>query len=101
MLELRPTGEHCLRALPPESIEVRIGSLECPFCAPCVESISGNVGLNGGRFYGPACPSGEALEGGNFPGENPATQNVRHRRVDPAVHRQFSATLRTIPPEQR
>ena len=33
MLELRPTCEHCNKALPPDSLEARICSYECTFCA--------------------------------------------------------------------
>ncbi len=33
MLELRPTCEHCNKALRPESLEARICSYECTFCA--------------------------------------------------------------------
>jgi hypothetical protein len=43
MLELRPTCEHCNRALPPDSLEARICSYECTFCASCVERVLGNV----------------------------------------------------------
>jgi hypothetical protein len=37
MLELRPTCEQCNKAPPPASLEARIGSYECTFCATCVE----------------------------------------------------------------
>jgi hypothetical protein len=33
MLELRPTCEHCNKSLPPDSLEARICSYECTFCA--------------------------------------------------------------------
>jgi hypothetical protein len=51
MLELRPTCEHCNKALPPASVEARICSYECTFCADCVEDVLGNVCPNcGGGF---------------------------------------------------
>lgn len=51
MLELRPTCEHCNKALPPASLEARICSFECTFCAACVEGLLGNVCPNcGGGF---------------------------------------------------
>ena len=51
MLELRPTCEHCNVALLPESVEARICSFECRFCAACVEQILANVCPNcGGGF---------------------------------------------------
>jgi hypothetical protein len=37
MLELRPTCEQCNKTPPPASLEARIGSYECTFCATCVE----------------------------------------------------------------
>jgi len=43
MLELRPTCEHCNKALRPASLEARICSYECTLCAACVEAVLGNV----------------------------------------------------------
>ncbi|HET8612486.1 MAG TPA: DUF1272 domain-containing protein [Sphingomonas sp.] len=37
MLEMRPACERCGRALPPESGDVFICSMECSFCADCAE----------------------------------------------------------------
>jgi hypothetical protein len=37
MLELRPNCECCDRDLPASSIEARICSFECTFCAACAE----------------------------------------------------------------
>lgn len=39
MLQLRPNCECCNRDLPPESTEARIRSLECTFCASCIENV--------------------------------------------------------------
>jgi hypothetical protein len=51
MLELRATCENCNKALPADSIEARICSYECTFCATCVDSILENVCPNcGGGF---------------------------------------------------
>src|SRR5262249_1053828 len=53
MLELRPTCENCNEPLPPESLEARICTFECTFCARCVEEVLANVCPNcGGGF----CP---------------------------------------------
>ena len=50
-LALRPTCEHCNRPLPPDSLDARICSFECTFCAKCVEEVLGNVCPNcGGGF---------------------------------------------------
>ncbi len=38
MLQLRPNCECCDRDLPPESLEARICTFECTFCAGCAES---------------------------------------------------------------
>ena len=47
MLELRPSCEHCNRALPPESAEAWICSFECTFCADCAAN----------RLPGGRCPN--------------------------------------------
>jgi hypothetical protein len=46
MLDLRPNCECCDRDLPPDSLEARICTYECTFCADCVET----------RLHG-ACPN--------------------------------------------
>jgi uncharacterized protein len=38
MLELRPNCECCDRDLPPASLDARICSYECTFCAECAET---------------------------------------------------------------
>ncbi len=37
MLELRPGCERCDRDLPPDSLDARICSFECTFCASCAD----------------------------------------------------------------
>jgi hypothetical protein len=39
MLQLRPNCECCNRDLPPDSVEARICSFECTFCARCAETV--------------------------------------------------------------
>jgi hypothetical protein len=39
MLELRPNCECCDRDLPPQSVEARICTFECTFCATCAEDV--------------------------------------------------------------
>jgi uncharacterized protein len=101
MLELRPTCEHCNKALPPESTEARICSYECTFCAGCVDML-GNVCPNcgGGFAPRPVRPSRD-LKGGNYLGKDPASAKVKHRPVDPAKHSAFAGPIRGIPPEKR
>jgi hypothetical protein len=50
-LELRPNCEYCDKDLPPHSVEARICTYECTFCADCVEHKLHNVCPNcGGGF---------------------------------------------------
>lgn len=42
-LELRPNCELCDKDLPPHSVEARICSYECTYCAACVDRILHNV----------------------------------------------------------
>ena len=96
MLELRPSCEHCNKALPPASTEARICSYECTFCAACVESVLHNVCPNcgGGFVPRPIRPAANL-------GRHPAATAITHKPIDPAAHAAFAATLRTIPPERR
>lgn len=51
MLALRPDCECCGTDLPPESLDARICSYECTFCARCVDERLNNVCPNcGGEF---------------------------------------------------
>lgn len=72
MLELRPTCENCNEALPPDSVEARICSYECTFCAACAE------GVLGGR-----CPNcgGESLRRPVRPAEKLAKHPASTERV--------------------
>ncbi len=102
MLQLRPTCEHCNKALPPASTEARICSFECTFCANCVDSVLGNVCPNcgGGFVPRPIRPSKNWRNNNNVAG-NPPTEKVTHKPVDPAVHAQFSGPIKGIAPERR
>jgi uncharacterized protein len=102
MLELRPTCEHCNKALPPDSAEARICSYECTFCARCVERVLGNVCPNcGGGFTARPIRPARNWKGDNYLGKDPAATKVKHRPVDPAEHARFAGPLRKIPPEKR
>ena len=102
MLELRPTCEHCMKALPPSALDARICTFECTFCAKCVDEVLGNVCPNcgGGFVLRPIRPA-RNWKAGNFLGQYPASIKVRHRPVDPSAHRLFAAAVKGIPPEQR
>jgi hypothetical protein len=102
MLEIRPTCEHCNTALAPDSLDARICSYECTFCAACVDAVLGNVCPNcGGNFVPRPVRPSRNWKGGNFLGKDPAGTTVRHRPVDLAAHAAFSHAIRAIPPEQR
>ena len=102
MLQLRPTCEHCHTTLPPDSVDARICSFECTFCAACVDRVLGNVCPNcGGGFEPrPVRPSRD-WKGGNSLRKYPASTEVRHRPVDPSAHAAFAAAISPIPPEKR
>lgn len=102
MLELRPSCEHCNTALPPDSLEARICSYECTFCANCVDTVLANVCPNcGGGFTPRPIRPAQNWQGNNFLGHDPAGTRVKHRPVDPDAHARWCAALATIPPEQR
>src|SRR5436190_13909360 len=86
MLQLRPTCEHCNKALPPDSTEARICSYECTFCASCVDKVLGNVCPNcgGGFVPRPVRPS-KNWKSDNYLGKDAASTKVKHRPVDEAA----------------
>lgn len=53
MLELRPNCELCDRDLPPQSVEARICSYECTYCAECAEAVLHNVCPTCGGGFAP------------------------------------------------
>jgi hypothetical protein len=102
MLELRPTCENCNKALPAESVEARICSYECTFCATCVENVLDNVCPNcGGGFAPRPIRPARNWKGGNFLGKDPASLAVKHRPVDTAAHARFAREIKAIPPHER
>ena len=102
MLEIRPTCEHCNRPLLPDSLEARICSFECTFCATCVTELLGNVCPNcGGGFVPRPIRPSKNWKGDNYLGEYPASTTVKHRRVDAVAHEAFASSIRSLPPEQR
>ena len=102
MLEIRPTCENCNKLLPPDSLEARICSFECTFCASCAEIVLHNVCPNcGGGFAPRPIRPSHNWKGGNFLGDKPASTEIRHRPVDEAAHAAFAAAIRDIPPQKR
>lgn len=102
MLELRPSCEHCDKALPPDAMDARICTYECTFCADCVDTVIGNVCPNcGGGFEKRPVRPATNWKNNNFLGNDPALATGKHRPVDGAAHAAFSALISLIPPERR
>jgi hypothetical protein len=102
MLDLRPTCEHCNKAMPPHSLGARICTYDCTFCAACVDAVLGNVCPNcGGSFVSRPIRPSKNRRNDNFLGKDPPSPKVKHRPVDPVTHAQFATEIRTIPPENR
>ena len=100
-LELRPSCEHCNKALPPNSTEARICSFECTFCAACV-ALLGNVCPNcGGGFVPRPIRPSRQWKGSAWLGERPASTAVKHNPVDLSEHERFAAKLKGISPQER
>lgn len=102
MLELRPSCEHCNRALPPASLEARICSFECTFCVTCVSNVLKDVCPNcGGGFVPRPVRPAHNWKGDNYLGKYPASATIRHRPVDRAAHATLLAALAGVPPAER
>ncbi|HAT31260.1 MAG TPA: DUF1272 domain-containing protein [Janthinobacterium sp.] len=102
MLELRPSCEHCDKALPPEATQARICSYECTFCATCVEEVLANVCPNcGGGFVPRPVRPAKNWKNNNYLGTDPAATVGKHRPVDPVAHARFAASLKAMAPERR
>jgi uncharacterized protein len=101
-LDLRPNCECCDKDLPPASLEARICTYECTFCADCVERVLFNVCPNCGGGFAPR-PIRPATEW--RPGLSLAKRPASAKRVglsyglaEIAAH---SAQIKDIPPEER
>ena len=101
MLELRPTCEHCSKALPPASTEAMICSFECTYCRDCT-ALLGNVCPNcGGGFTPRPIRPARDWKNGNALGNYPATTKITYKPVDLAAHAALVERLGTLPPEWR
>jgi len=102
MLELRPSCEHCNQALPAASLDARICSYECTFCAVCVDEVLCNVCPNcGGGFTPRPIRPARNWKNGNYLGQDPASTAVKHRPVEQQMHANFAAEIQTIASEDR
>lgn len=102
MLELRPSCEHCNKALPSDSTEALICSFECTFCAACVDKVLSNVCPNCGGGFAPRPVRPSHINvGGNTLSANPMATAVRHRPVDAVKHAVLVAAVGAIAAEHR
>lgn len=102
MLELRPTCEHCQRALPPDSTEARICSFECTFCAACAEGLLCGVCPNcGGDFVRRPIRPRQAWCPGASLVEHPPAGSAKHRAVDLGRHGDLLRRLAGRPAQAR
>ncbi|MGC4086846.1 MAG: DUF1272 domain-containing protein [Polyangiaceae bacterium] len=102
MLELRPVCENCEKSLPPASLEARICSFECTFCADCVERVLGGVCPNcaGGFCARPVRPVHEWCPGESLT-QYPPTEKRRVRPVDASAHRAFAERVGRVAAHER
>jgi uncharacterized protein len=77
MLALRPNCECCDRDLPPDSVEARICTFECTFCASCADGVLKGVCPNCGGNFAPR-PIRPAAKLGKYP---PSTERVLRKRA--------------------
>jgi len=82
MLEIRPTCEHCNKALPFDSTETMICTFECTFCRDCVDSVLEQVCPNcGGSFEKRPIRPKQVLE------KYPVSTTIVHKPVDLEQHK--------------
>ena len=102
MLELRPSCEHCDKALPPSSQEAMICTYECTFCQKCVNDVLLNVCPNcGGGFCSRPIRPKTNLRGDNFLGKDPASTIRVHSPVVAQEHAEFAKMIKSIAPHER
>lgn len=101
MLDLRPTCEHCNKALPPASTEAMICSFECTYCSDCVELLQNVCPNCGGGFTPRPVRPARDWKNGNSLSRYPATTQVTHKPVDLARHALLVAQVNHRAPAQR
>jgi hypothetical protein len=101
-LELRPNCEFCDIDLPPNSLDARICTYECTFCADCVEHKLHNVCPNcaGGFAPRPIRPAMEWRPGLSVAKRPPSTKRV-HLSYSLDEIARHSARIKDIPAEKR
>ena len=102
-LELRPNCEYCDRDLAPDSLEARICSYECTFCADCVERHLSNVCPNcgGGFVPRPIRPAREWRPGAVAAPSGRRQQSAWGCLYSREEIAEFVREVAAIPPERR
>ncbi len=101
-LELRPNCEMCDRDLPPASLDARICTYECTFCADCVEERLANVCPNcGGGFETRPIRPSRAWRPGLSLADVPASTERHHLGYSLDEVERFSDVVRGVPPHER
>ena len=81
MLEIRPSCEHCDKALPNDATDAMICTFECTFCRDCVENVLEHVCPNcGGNFEKRPIRPASLLE------KNPVSTKRVYKPVDVEKH---------------
>jgi hypothetical protein len=104
MLEIRPNCEWCDCDLPPDSLEARVCSYECTYCASCVDGILQNVcpTCGGGFAPRPIRPKQNLRAGKQLGlGFHPASPNRVHSPYAEADVKVHVAGIKDIPPQER
>jgi hypothetical protein len=102
MLQLRPNCEYCDRDLPPHSLQARICSFECTFCADCADGVLFNVCPNcgGGFVPRPIRPVSERRPGVSL-ARHPASTERVHLKPEKLEVAVFVQSIRHIAAESR
>jgi hypothetical protein len=101
MLELRPTCEHCNKALPPSSTQAMICSFECTYCRDCVALLQDVCPNCGGGFAPRPVRPAQDWKNGNSLSLYPAATKVTHQPVDLASHAELVAKVALRAPAER
>lgn len=83
MLQIRPTCEHCNKALPFDAEDAMICTFECTFCKDCVDNLLNQVCPNcGGGFEKRPIRPEATLE------KYPVSTTIVHKPVDLKKHQE-------------
>ncbi len=83
MLQIRPTCEHCNKALPFDAEDAMICTFECTFCKDCVDNLLNQVCPNcGGSFEKRPIRPKQLLK------KYPVSNTIIHKPVDLKKHQE-------------